>query len=204
MSKSPRDDEWWVLSDHVDELEWRDSILTNAFVDAMLLSFIRAHPRMDGDGGVSEADRLRDARLALFGIPAGTRNKYYADYAALVGMAQGYLADRSGRIPVDENGAYICEPEKPDCTTIKDLALDALNKGLSNGGRTEIGTRESSTKRLSRKFVKDFDELIRFAEDDSGVHLIAEKVRQLKILLGPTSIPMSLSSDFIRDLKDVV
>lgn len=204
MIDTPNDDDWWVLSNHVDEHDWRGSVLSNAFVDAMLLAFIRAHPPMEKGVSVSDADRLRDARLALFGIPAGTRNKYYADYAALSDMAQGYVADRSGEIPTDEQGAFVCEPEKTGCRTLKDLALGALEKGLANGGRKEIGTRESSVKRLSRKFVGEFDELIRFAEDDSGVKLIADKTRQLQMLLGPTSVPMSLTSDFVRDLKGVV
>jgi len=204
MSESPKDEDWWVLSSHVDENDWRSSVLTNAFVDAMLLAFIRTHPLMEEDGSHSEANRLRDARFTLFGIPAGTRNKYYADYAALRDMAQGYVADRSGEIPADEEGTFVCEPEKNCCRTLKDLALVALESGLANGGRKEIGTNESSVKRLSRKFVKDFDELIRFAEDESGVQLIAEKIRQLQVLLGPTSVPMSLASDFTRDLKDVV
>jgi hypothetical protein len=204
MIDSPKDDDWWVLSSHVDEHDWRGSVLTNAFVDAMLLAFIRAHPLMENSGNVSEADRLRDVRLAIFGIPAGTRNKYYADNAALRDMAKGYVADRSGEIPADERGTFIYEPEKTGCRTLKNLALGALKRGLANGGRTEIGTGESSVKRLSRKFVREFDELIRFAEDDSGVHLIAEKTRQLQVLLGPTSLPMSFTSDFIRDLKEVV
>jgi len=204
MIDSPKDDDWWVLSNHVDEHDWRESVLSNAFVDAMLLAFIRAHPLIEKDGSVSEADRVRDARLALFGIPAGTRNKYYCDYAALSDMAQGYVADRSGEIPSDEHGTFIYEPETTGCRTLKDLALVALENGLANGGRKEIGTRESSVKRLSRKFAKKFDELIRFAEDDGGVQLIAEKTRQLQVLLGPTSVPMCLTSDFIRDLKGVV
>ena len=204
MIDSPKEDDWWVLSNHVDVHDWRESVLSNAFVDAMLLAFIRAHPLMEKDGSVNELDRVRDARLALFGIPAGTRNKYYADYAALSDMAKGYVADRSGEIPSDEHGTFIYEPEKTGCRTLKDLALVALENGLANGGRKEIGTRESSVKRLSRKFAKQFDELIRFAEDDSGAQLIAEKTRQLQVLLGPTSIPMSLTSDFIRDLKEVV
>lgn len=204
MSNSPKDEDWWVLSNHVDEHDWRGSVLTNAFVDAMLLAFIRAHPLIKEDNSVDEADRLRDARLALFGIPAGTRNKYYADYAALRDMAQGYYADRREEIPVDDVKRYICEPEKTGCRTLKDLALVALDKGLANGGRKEIGTRESSVKRLSRKFVKEFDELIRFVQDDGGVKMITEKTRQLQILLGPTSLPMTLPSDFIRDFKALV
>ncbi|MCV2881884.1 hypothetical protein [Actibacterium sp. XHP0104] len=204
MIDTPKDDDWWVLSKHVDEHDWRGSVLSNAFVDAMLLAFIRAHPLMEKGGNISEADRLRDARRALFGIPAGTRNKYYADYAALRDMALGYVADRSGEIPADEHGTYVCQPEEIDCRSLKDLALGALEKGLANGGRKEIGTCESSVKRLSRKFVSEFDELIRFAEDDSGVKLITDKTRQLQVLLGPTSVPMSLTSDFIRDLKGIV
>jgi hypothetical protein len=204
MIDSRKDDDWWVLSNHVDEHDWRGSVLSNAFVDAMLLAFIRAHPLMEKGGSVCEADRLRDARFALFGIPAGTRNKYYSDYAALRDMAQGYVADRSGEIPADEEGTFVCELEKNGCRTLKGLALAALDGGLANGSRKEIGTSESSVKRLSRKFVKDFDEIIRFAEDDSGVQLIAEKIRQLQVLLGPTSVPMSLVSDLTRDLKDVV
>ncbi|TMV12605.1 hypothetical protein [Arenibacterium halophilum] len=204
MIDSSIDDEWWVLSNHVDEHDWRGSVLSNAFVDAMLLAFIRAHPLMEEDTGLGEAERLRDARLALFGIPAGTRNKYYADYAALHDMALGYLEDRSGEIPADETGTYLYEPKRTGCRSLKGLALDALEKGLANRGATEIGTLESSVKRLSRKFVGEFDELIRFAEDNSGVQLIAEKTRQLQVLLGPTSVPMSLVSDFTRDLKGVV
>jgi hypothetical protein len=201
MSNSPQEDDWWV-NEHIDNYDWRESTLSNAFVDAMLRSFIRAHPPQKSKKDQDENTRLRDAREAVFGIAPRGHLKMKHDVPELIEMARQYTFDRGGNVELDDGGSLIWGTfDQKNCRSHDALAAHALTKKSESGGPTEVAAPQSSVDRLASKFESDLKNLILTAKYQEEADILITKLKDLRLLLGPTGIPMALPDDPVRDLK---
>jgi len=201
VSDSPKDDEWW-LNEHIDNYDWRESPLSNAFVDAMLRAFIRAHPPQKPKKDQNEDTRLRDARESVFGIAPRGHLKVKHDVPELIEMAWQYILDRGGSVELDEGGGLIWGKfDQKKCRSHDALAEHALKVKRDFGGPSEIAAPQSSVDRLASKFEGDLKNLILTAKYQEEAGILLAKLKELRLILGPTGIPMILPDDPVRDLK---
>lgn len=201
MSSTPKDDDWWINED-IEQYDWRQSPLTNAFVDALLLAFIRAHPLQKTKAGLDEKQRLKNAREALFGLaPAGhLRTKH--DVPELLMMARLYLADRGGIEEFDEDGNPVWAPHDPNkCRSHEELAALAIKEKYRLGAPKEIAAPTNVEDRLCGKFEEQMQELLLSAHYVGDAEFLVELLTDIRRLLGRTQIPMKLPEDPMRDLK---
>jgi hypothetical protein len=102
--------------------DWRENPAVMALVDAVLLGLIRSHRTM-GDEGT----RLRNVKMALFGIPAPRGKPVDTDLPELLLMAKEYAADR-GPSEFDANYTPIWPAINEEaCRSVTLLARVALS-----------------------------------------------------------------------------
>ncbi|WP_282027621.1 hypothetical protein [Ruegeria faecimaris] len=195
---------WWNDLT-IDNTDWRDtSPLAAAFVDAMLLSLIRAHPMQVGKDA-SELERLRDAKEALFGIKPSDDRKAKRDIPLLVIMAQGFISDRNGAKLDPKNGDIIWGDHDPkSCRKLKPLARDSIKAAKASGHDFDPMVEEDSVaKRLVRKFSDRKQDLLRQVVLLDGVETgyLIDWITQVRDILGPVGIPAEIPKDPVRDMK---
>ncbi|NOC84535.1 hypothetical protein [Ruegeria sp. HKCCD6428] len=201
MTETADTNEWWINED-IENYDWRYSPLSNAFADALLLSFIRAHPPQKPKKGQSEGTRLRDAREAVFGIAPRGYMRTMNDVPELLEMARQYIHDRGGQVDVDSDGNLVWgETDWTGCRSHDELAEHALERKKLAGGPKEIAAPQSRIDRLAAKFEGDLKNLILTARYQEEAAILISKLKDLRSLLGPTGIPMQLPADPMRDLK---
>ncbi len=195
---------WWNDLT-IDNTDWRDtSPLAAAFVDAMLLSLIRAHPMQAGKSA-SELERLRDAKEALFGIKPSDDRKAKRDIPLLVVMARGFIADRNGAKLDPDNGDIVWGNHDPkSCRALKPLARDVIAIAKATGQDFDPMIEEDSVvKRLARKFSAQQQDLLRQVVLLDGVETgyLIDWITQVRDILGPVGIPVQIPKDPARDMK---
>jgi hypothetical protein len=195
---------WWKDLT-IENLDWRDtSPLAAGFVDAMLLSLIRAHP-MQVERGASELDRLRDAKESLFGIKPSDDLKAKRDIPLLVVMAREFIADRNGANFDTNSGDIVWGDHDPkSCRALKPLARDAIRIAEDNGNDfSPMVDPDSVAKRLVRKFSAQKQDFLRQVILLDGVETgyLIDWIAQIRDILGPVGIPAQLPTDPVRDMK---
>lgn len=202
MTESPA--KWWTDLT-IENVDWRSADpLSNAFVDALLLSLIRAHPMQSG-GDKNELERLRDAKEAVFGIKPRDDLKSSRDIPLLELMAHEYISDRGGAQFRRESGEIVWgEHDSKLCRGIKTLARDVV-QNLKKEGRhfDPMIEEESVVSRLARKFKAQQDDLIEQVVITQGVETgyMLKWIEEARDFFGPFAIPVAAPDDPARDLK---
>ncbi|CUH45458.1 hypothetical protein [Ruegeria atlantica] len=195
---------WWKDLT-IENCDWRDnSPLAAGFADAMLLSLIRAHPMQSGKTK-DDYERLKDAKLAIFGMKPRDDRRDKRDIPLLVVMAREYAADRNGAKLDAENGDIVWGDHDPkSCRFLKPLARDVIRIAKNNGhGFSPMVEPDSVVKRLVRKFSAQKQDLLKQVILLDGVETgyLIDWVTQIRNILGPVGIPAQIPKDPARDMK---
>ena len=194
------------MSAELENADWRENPAVIAIVDAVFLSFIRAHPTLPGAVVEDEQKRLSDAKAAIFGFKKHRGRPKDRDIPELVYMAKAYISER-GEYKFDANYVPIfSENDEEEIGYQTELARRAIAARKAENSNYKPHNEEEKIRNLQQKFDVSREELIRLVVGWGGTSgdLIQMHVREFAETLQVLGIPVSAEVDQNRELNSPI
>ncbi len=170
-----------------------------AVIDVLLLSIIRAHPRVGQE--LKNYQRLNAAKKALFGVDSPRGPSTHDDTPELIYMAETYIREHGDPKLGEDYKLEWSDESEENYTPPTTLARAAL-KACDTSDRTHsIHNEEEKVRNLQQKFCRNIEDWLKMAYGqpslaESVFHL---KLRELADLLEPLGIRIVVPPQVLRD-----
>lgn len=181
--------------------DWRDNPAIMVMVEAALLGVIRAH-----GGGENEGERLRAAKMALFGIDPPRGKPKDHDLPELLFMAKEYVRDRGSPEFGEDYIPSWPNADDSKCRSKTALAQLALTARRAADPGVRIHNEQHKIRNLEQKFTLHRDGLLRLVVGWGALphdDIIGPALRDVQQLLSLLGIPFALPTLPSRDVNSM-